>query len=164
MTESDQILQPTLETGQIIPAFTLPGTDGMPHSPRDYKQREHLLLLFIPTPDDIQGLLTSFAQQYSRFREESCALLAITSQPVIANLLLQEKIHLPFPILADTQAHTFSRYTRPRPTESSTTPSFYPAIVLADRYNALHQQWIDALPTIDDLLQTLQYLNTRCSL
>src|SRR5581483_3100790 len=33
------IQQPLLETGQIIPAFTLPGADGMPYSPWAYKQR-----------------------------------------------------------------------------------------------------------------------------
>lgn len=42
-----QTTKPLLESGQIIPAFTLPGADGMPHSPWDYKQREHLILLFL---------------------------------------------------------------------------------------------------------------------
>jgi hypothetical protein len=37
---------PYLERGQIIPALSLPGTDGMPHNPWDYNQREHLLLIF----------------------------------------------------------------------------------------------------------------------
>jgi hypothetical protein len=32
--------QPLKKPGQIIPAFTLPGADGMPHSPWDYKQRQ----------------------------------------------------------------------------------------------------------------------------
>jgi peroxiredoxin len=170
MTENDQTLDLTLEIGQTIPSFTLPGTDGMPHSPWDYKQRENLLLFIIPTLDDmeIQKLLISFAQNYARFREERCALLAITAQPVITNLQLQEKLHLPFPIVADTQALVFSRYTLPQPAkEPENIPPFLPAIVLADRYNALYQQWIapqpKMFPTIDELLQALQYLNSICT-
>lgn len=42
--------QPLLEHDSIIPAFSLPGPDGMPHSPWDYKQRENLVLLFLCTP------------------------------------------------------------------------------------------------------------------
>ncbi len=176
MTESDQILDPTLETGQIIPSFTLSGTDGMPHSPWDYKQRENLLLLLVPTPDEAasQHLLVCFAQNYVRFREERCGILAITSQPVIANLQLQEKLRLPFPIVADIQTQVFSRYTLRRAKDTvesinnaEISSPFLPGIVLADRYNALYQQWIArqtaALPAIDELLQTLQYLNSVCT-
>ena len=45
MTHTNQ--PPHLEVGQIIPAFSLPGADGMPHSPWDYKQRQNLILLFL---------------------------------------------------------------------------------------------------------------------
>jgi peroxiredoxin len=176
MTDSDQMLEPVLQTGQIIPSFALPGSDGMPHSPWDYKQRENLLLLLVPEADDPenQHLLMSFGQNYPRFREERCSLLVITTQPVIANLQLQEKLHLPFPIVADVQAQVFSRYTRSLTKEAVNNtdaaeafPSFFPGIVLTDRYNALYQQWIvrqpGALPTIDELLQTLQYMNSICT-
>src|ERR1700740_280167 len=95
--------QPFLRTGEVIPAFTLPGADGMPHSPWDYKQREHLLLLFTrsSTTSETRGVLRAFAQQYASFREEECAVLAISPDTVIVNLRAQEELHLPFALLAD---------------------------------------------------------------
>ena|SRR5690348_17482914 len=68
-----------LEKDQIIPAFTLPGGDGMPHSPWDYKQRENLIVLFTPDikTDEGRALLTTYAQYYKDFREEACSILAI---------------------------------------------------------------------------------------
>src|SRR6266699_1133546 len=83
---------PQLEKDQIIPAFTLPGGDGMPHSPWDYKQREHLIVLFAAgvKTDEGRALLTTFAEHYKEFREEACSLLAITADPVVASLQAQE--------------------------------------------------------------------------
>src|SRR6266571_3753145 len=72
-----------LEKDQIIPAFTLPGGDGMPHSPWDYKQREHLIVLFTPGVKTSEGraLLTAYGEHYKDFREEACSILAITADP-----------------------------------------------------------------------------------
>ncbi len=94
-----------LEAGQIIPAFTLPGADGMPYSPWDYKQREHLVLLFTrgTAASETRGLLRAFAQAYKTLREEVCAILAITPDTVIVNLHMQESLNLPFPLLARPQ-------------------------------------------------------------
>jgi peroxiredoxin len=151
--------QPQNEVGQIIPAFSLPGADGMPHSPWDYKQREHLVLLFTKssTTSETRGLLLAFAQRYATFREEGCSILVITPDTVITNLETQEALHLPFALLADARGEVISRYTE----------TLCPSIVLADRYNALYQQWIAeneaSLPTIDDVLESLRYLNKLCT-
>src|SRR5438874_6190635 len=98
MTNSNQ---PLLEVGLIIPAFTLPGSDGMPHSPWDYKQREHLILLFTSSVKTSEGraLLSTFADHYKDFREEACSILAITADPVIVGLQAQDDLSLPFPLL-----------------------------------------------------------------
>src|SRR5438132_12888541 len=98
MSNTNQQHHPQLEPGQLIPAFTLPGADGMPHSPWDYKQREHLVLLIIrsSTTGESRGLLRAFAQRYADFREEECAILAISPDTVITNLQTQEVLHLPF--------------------------------------------------------------------
>jgi peroxiredoxin len=157
--------QPLIEPGQIIPAFTLPGADGMPHGPWDYKQRQHLILLFtrITSWNETRGLLRAFAKEYPSFREEECAILAISPGTVIANLHTQEELHLPYPLLADPEGEVISRYTR----WDATTGSLKPSILLADRYNALYQQWIaDSeadLPPIEELLAALRYLNKLCT-
>src|SRR5438045_3086421 len=85
MLNANPPLGSRLEVGQIIPPFTLPGADGMPHGPWDYKQREHLLLLFTrsSTTSETRGMLRAFAQQYASFREEECAVLAISPDTVI---------------------------------------------------------------------------------
>ena len=157
--------QPLIKPGEIIPAFTLPGADGMPHSPWDYKQRLNLILLFTRTAssNETRGLLRAFAKEYSSFREEQCAILAISPGTVIANLHTQEELHLPYPLLADSKGDVISRYTQ----WDATTGSFNPSIILADRYNALYQQWIadseSDLPPIEELLEALRYLNKLCT-
>lgn len=159
---------PSLETGQIIPAFSLPGPDGMPHSPWDYKQREHLILLFIQSAQSASAngareLLQEFANHYADFREETCALLAITTDPVINNLQAQEELQLPFPLLSNPQGNVIARYTH----WDQSAHKLAPAIVLADRYGALYEQRIAEnvaeLPTITALLESLQYLNKLCT-
>ncbi len=153
----------SLEKGQIIPAFSLPGPDGMPHGPWDYKQREHLILLFLPTTSEGHDLLRTFARHYADFREEQCAILAITADPVIANLQLQESLSLPFPLLADPAAKVIARYT----CWESATHTLAPCIILATRYGDLYEQWTAEseaeLPPITELLESLRYLNKLCT-
>ena len=157
--------QPLLERDSIIPAFSLPGADGMPHSPWDYKQRENLVLLFTQsaTTNEGRGLLRTFAQHFQNFREEDCALLAITADTVISNLETQEALHLPFPLLADPKGGAIARYT----VWDSTQKKAEPCIVLANRYNAVYQQWLaereSDLPTIEELVESLRYLNSLCT-
>ncbi|MBV9711908.1 MAG: redoxin domain-containing protein [Ktedonobacteraceae bacterium] len=165
MTNSEYTFSRQLEKGQIIPAFTLPGTDGMPHGPWDYKQREHLILLFTSsaTTGAEHELLQTFASHYTEFREEYCAILAITAEAVIANLQAQEQLHLPFPLLADPAGRVIQRYTG----WEEATRAVKPSIVLADRYNALYEQWNAGdeteQPPVKELLECLQYLNKLCT-
>jgi peroxiredoxin len=160
-----QTNKPLIETGQVIPAFTLPGADGMPHSPWDYKQREHLILLFLnsATSSATRNVLRAFAKAYSAFREEQCSVLAISSDPVLVNLQTQGELHLPYSLLADPKGEVHSRYT----IWDATTGRLNPCIVLADRYNALYQLWMAEketdLPPTDELLESLKYLNKLCT-
>jgi len=159
------INKPFLESGQIIPAFTLPGADGMPHSPWDYKQREHLLLLFLhrSLSNETRDLLRAFFKAYPAIREEQCSILAITPDTVISNLMVQEELHIPYPILADPKGEVFSQYTL----WDASTSKLHPSIVLADRYNALYQQWIAEneadLPSTEELVDVLKYMNKLCT-
>jgi peroxiredoxin len=157
--------KPLLEAGQIIPAFTLPGADGMPHSPWDFKQREHLVLLFTRGTEasETRGLLRAYAQAYQTLREEECAMLAITPDTVIVNLQAQVSLNLPFPLLADPKGDVISRYTR----WNSATREPSPCIMLADRYNAFYAQWIAEQeadwPPIEEIVASLRYLNKLCT-
>ena len=159
------IYVPKLQKEEIIPSFTLPGADGMPYSPWTYKQREHLVLLFTGgiASNETRGLLRSFAQEYTTFREEYCAILAITPDTVVVNLAAQETLNLPYALLADPGGGVIARYTY-WDTEAKT---LVPSIVLADRYNALYQQWVAEdeahLPAIAEVVESLQYMNKLCT-
>lgn len=173
MTDTNQPLEqtqiqayvPKLQRDDIIPSFTLPGADGMPHSPWTYKQREHLVLLFTRSvaSNETRGLLRAFAQEYTAFREEYCAILAITPDTVVANLAAQETLNLPYPLLADPKGGVIARYTY----WDSAAKTLVPSIVLADRYNALYQQWVAEneanLPPIEKIVESLQYINKLCT-
>ncbi len=164
MAVTNKRIQPLLEPGQIIPSFSLPDADGMMYSPWDYKQRQHLVLLFTRSnsSSETRGLLRAFVQQYPAFREENCSILAITPDPVVSNLRVQEELHLPFPLLGNPKGEVIARYTQ----WDDNLRTLYPGIVLADRYNALYQQWTAEqetdLPPIEELLAVLRYLNNLC--
>ena len=154
-----------IEKGQVIPAFTLPGADGMPHSPWDYKQREHLILLFLnsSTSSETRSVLRAFAMAYSAFREKQCSVLAISQDTVLVNLHTQDELHLPYSLLADPKGEVHSRYT----IWNTTIGKLNPCIILADRYNALYQLWMAEretdLPPTEELLESLKYLNKLCT-
>lgn len=164
MADTNKQVQLLLEPGHIIPSFSLPDADGMMYSPWNYKQRQHLVLLFTrnSSSSETRGLLRAFAQQYPAFREEDCSILAITPDPVIGNLHVQEELHLPFPLLGNPKGEVISHYTQ----WDNAAQTLYPSIVLADRYNALYQQWTAEqetdLPPIEELLAALRYLNNLC--
>jgi peroxiredoxin len=157
--------QPFLRTGEVIPAFSLPGADGMPHSPWDYKQREHLVLILLnsATTSEARGILQEFKQRYRSLREEECAVLVLTTDTVVAHLRTQEELQLPFALLADPQGEVIARYT----VWDSAARVALPSIVLANRYGALYAQWIAEqeaeLPSIEVLLGDLQYMNKLCT-
>lgn len=144
-----------------MPAFTLPGADGMPHSPWDYIHRQHLILLFThkTSSGETHDLLRAFAKAYSAIREERCSILAISPDTVLTNLHSQAELHLPYPLLADPKGEVFSRYTF----WDASTEMLNPCIVLANNSNALYQHWVAErevdLPTIEELLDSLKYLN-----
>ena len=155
-----------IDIGEIVPAFTLPGSDGMPYSPWMYKQREHLLLIILLSTanSEARGLLRAFAREYRSLREEECALLVISTDTVVGNLQAHEELYLPFPLLADPRGEVIKRYTGWDEVDKKVMPS----IVLADRYGALYRQWVEEkeekLVGIDEIIENLRYLNRLCSL
>jgi peroxiredoxin len=156
---------PFLEKGQIVPVFSLPGPDGMPHGSWDYKQREHFILLALTSSSTslAHEIFKGFQQHYGFFREEDCAILVVTANTVIENLQVQEQLRLSFPLLSDPSGKVIARYT----IWDEQARLACPGLVLANRYGALYQQWIvkseAALPHIDELLKDLQYLNRLCT-
>ena len=157
--------QPFLRTGEIVPAFVLPGADGMPHGPWDYKQREHLIIILLSSAhaSGAREVLSDFKRQYRALKEEECAVLALTADTVIEHLHVQEDLQLPFPLLADPQGTVIARYT---PWDTHARKA-WPSFVLANRYGALYAQWVAEheaeLPQIAVLLDDLQYMNKLCT-
>ena len=164
MGDTEHAFRAFIEIGEIIPAFTLPGSDGMPYSPWMYKQQEHLLLLIIQSTanSEARGLLKAFAGEYRSFREEGCALLVISADTVVGNLQAQEELQGPFPLLADPMGEVIGRYTG----WDAANRVVLPSIVLADRYGALFGQWVEEkeedLVGIEEILETLRHMNRVC--
>jgi peroxiredoxin len=152
---------PYLERGQIIPAFSLPGTDGMPLLIKEQRMQTPP-----PNPPNKEGPFPPWLKHrgiLARFCEERCALLAITADPVITNIQISEELHLPFPLLADVNRHAIPRYTY----YDAHSTQFKPCIVLADRYNALYEHWIELdemdIPASTEIFASLRYLNSICT-
>jgi peroxiredoxin len=158
-------LRPFLPLREVVPAFVLPGPDGMPHGPWDYKQRENLALVFLATAASAEArvLLAAWKQQYYELRMEECAALVVTADPVIVHTQVQEELQLPFPLLADPRGTVIERYTR----RTEDAGVLLPSVALTNRFGVLQAQWIAesvaGLPAIQLLLEELRYLNNLCN-
>lgn len=146
--------------GALIPAFRLPSTEGRNLGPREFKQRNNLILAFLHEGGcgSCRTLLTTLAQSYQHFQGLNTEILAIVGGDKKIAEDLHCQMRLPFPFLFDPAERTAALCL------GEHTPR--PAILVADRYGGL---WARLLPLKDDgiidvkeVLQWLEFIETQC--
>ena len=98
--------------GQPAPAFKLPSTDGGEVSLDDFKGKQAVVLYFYPR-DDTPGCTAeacSFRDLRSVFREQGAEILGVSTDNIRSHKKFQEKYHLTFPLLADTDHAVAEQY------------------------------------------------------
>lgn len=109
-----------MTTGQVVPAFRLPGATGGWISLGQYKQRRPLVLAI--EEGCPEGFLDGFAEEYPEYRALGAEVLGITRQAGVRDY--------PFPLLEDETGEIigFLRETSP-------------AILVLDSFGEIFRRW-----------------------
>ena len=100
-----------LEIGTKAPDITLPDQNGDLRSLADYRGQK-LVLYFYPR-DNTSGCTkqaSGFAELHSQFQREGVAIVGVSKDSVASHKKFEEKLGLPFTLLADTQLEALQAY------------------------------------------------------
>lgn len=100
-----------LEIGTKAPDFTLKDQDNNEHSLKDYRGRK-VVLYFYPK-DNTSGCTKqacNFSELYPQFEEKGAVVLGISKDSVASHKKFQEKFHLSFTLLSDTEKEAIQAY------------------------------------------------------
>jgi peroxiredoxin Q/BCP len=92
------------QVGEPAPEFTLASTEDRDISLSDFKGKGGVVLYFYPR-DDTPGCTAeacSFRDLRNLFREHGAEILGVSTDTVKSHKKFQQKYHLTFPLLADT--------------------------------------------------------------
>ena len=100
-----------LAIGTQAPDFTLPDQNGMVHSLQEYRGKK-VILYFYPK-DNTAGCTKQacgFGELYPQFTEKGAVILGVSKDSVASHKKFQEKYHLPFTLLSDTEKTVLQAY------------------------------------------------------
>lgn len=152
----------SLEIDKVVPDFILPAVGGKQVSPRDFKQRANLVIVYLnldrcgPCLDYLREL----ADNYHVYRELETEIIAVSPQPVAD---LQPKIGtmgLPFPVLSDDQGQVGRVYL------GGQAGGLAGGVFVTDRFGALRTlilaQGENDLPNQQTILDWLNLIEMEC--
>jgi thioredoxin-dependent peroxiredoxin len=100
------------EVGQPAPDFTLPSTDDQDVTLSAFKGKQAVVLYFYPR-DDTPGCTAeacSFRDLRSLFNQHGAEILGISPDTIKSHKKFQQKHHLTFPLLADSDHAIAEQY------------------------------------------------------
>lgn len=100
-----------LEIGTIAPDFTLPDQDGNMVTLSSL-QGQKVVLYFYPK-DNTAGCTKqacNFGELFPQFREKGAVVVGVSKDSVASHKKFQEKYHLPFTLVSDTELTAIKAY------------------------------------------------------
>ena len=100
------------QVGQPAPDFTLPSTDDTDVTLSSFKGKQAVVLYFYPK-DDTPGCTAeacSFRDLRAMFHEHGAEILGVSPDTIKSHKKFQEKFHLTFTLLADSDHAIAERY------------------------------------------------------
>lgn len=120
-----------------LPDFWLPAHTGKTIRLSDYRHAMPVVLILLPEENDAsRECLRAFAAHYTAYRAWPAEVLAVIGGTQEQAAHLAESLTPPFPVLADAEGSVWEKYIGERK----------PALLILDRYNALHRMQIAANP------------------
>jgi peroxiredoxin len=152
--DGGRLVEPILQTGQIIPTFTLPNMQGRPIRRTDYRGQRHLVLVFLPSIEDqgANAYLRALADGHQAIRGAGAEVLAI-----VRGVAASASVDLPFPVLLDANGAVTARFV-PEAARA--------AVFVTDRYGELYYYKVSAetthLPLVNTLVDWLTAIDNQC--
>lgn len=100
-----------LEIGTRAPEFSLPDQNGVLHTLEEYRGKK-VILYFYPR-DNTAGCskqACGFGELYPQFLEKGAVVLGVSKDSVASHKKFEEKFHLPFALLSDTELVCIQAY------------------------------------------------------
>lgn len=154
---------------KMAPAFKLAATTGSKIASWDYKQRQPLVLYFLPQPDET--FLQKLDEVAGNLQTYGTEVLALLPLPLADLLELSGRLKLSVPLLADESGETFQKYIRlisPEENSEKGEVKDFPALVfVADRFGAISRyataSQAGMLPGQPEIVATLEFLGHLCN-
>lgn len=111
-----QVSQPTsLQPGQRAPNFVLPNVDGRPEQLYDRFIGNTMVLSFVAAADSpaATAVLSDLEAQRGGLKDAGAAVVAVTTDSLDRTAAARAKLALGFPLYADPDGATSSRYSAP---------------------------------------------------
>ncbi|MGE5620507.1 MAG: peroxiredoxin family protein [Sphingomonadaceae bacterium] len=158
-----QIEARKLEMEKVVPDFILPSVAGKQVSPRDFKQKSNLVIVYL----DLQkcgkcvDFLRELADNYHVYRELETEILAVSPQPVSDLQGRAGIMGIPFPLLSDEQGQVGRAYLG-----AQAIPNAMGGVFVTDRFGALRAMMIaqteNDLPNQQSILDWLSLIEMEC--
>lgn len=137
----------SLWTQLALPDSWLPSSGGEIVRLSDYRHKMPVVLILLPDEDaPAAEVLRAFAAGYEAYRAWPAEVLAVLAGTQAQAAHLAQELGLPFPLLADAEGSVWEKYIGER----------RPALLVLDRYNALHRIQTVAAPS--DLMSPTEAL------
>jgi tetratricopeptide (TPR) repeat protein len=154
-------MESILRPGQVVPTFTLPDTAGAPVRRTAYRDKQNLVLVFLPSAEDdgARAYLRALAEGYAAFRAETGEALAIVRGDGAAIAAAQRELALPFPLLHDADGAATARFL---------PPTAHAGVFVTDRYGELYFAAPAAdtasLPPTAEIQAWLEAIDRQCAI
>lgn len=153
-----------LQMHQVVPDFVLPSLDGRQVSPREYKQKLNLVIVYLNLQQCGEGctnFLRELADNYHVYQDLETEILAVSPQPPSDLQQRLGNLGLPFPVLSDEGCRVGGVYLAGHLGEKLAG-----GIFVTDRYGALRAEMIAPsegdLPNQQSILDWLTLIETEC--
>ncbi len=154
---------------KMAPAFKLEATTGSKIASWDYKQRQPLVLYFLPRLED--AVLLQLDQAARNLQAYGTEVLALLPVPLDQLKEAAARLKLTLPLLADEQSEAYRKYLKlilPEDSREKLEIKDLPALVfVADRYGAISRYAGAAqaanLPGQAEIMDMLEFLGTLCN-
>lgn len=152
-----------LELDAVVPGFTLESIDGRWVSPRDYKQRWNLVILYMDFNrcGSCVNSLRSFSERYDEYLAVESRIIVVSPQVVPDLKGRIGALGLKFPVLSDAEGK-FRRAYFGEEEENAAAVAF-----ITDRYGALRTSRValttEELADQQDILDWLTVIDAECA-
>lgn len=144
----------------MITNLRLTQSDGKPLRVSDYRQKQNLVILFIDDAGSglLSRLVSTLSERYAEFKAEEAEILVVVGQRDCLQPWLQ--VELPFPVVTFIDSDMNGKAAA---ILSSQTGA---AVYVLDRYGEVYASYhpddTTGVPTADDLLEWLRFIELQC--